>query len=79
MSTSAIPPLPATPGVSKTSLILAILTASLQGLSLVPVIGPEALAASYFIKIIQAATQAYHQETGQPIDLALIPQELPVP
>lgn len=75
----AAPVTPPLPTISKASLILTILTVSLQGLSAIPVIGPEASAAAYFIKIIQAATQAFHQETGQPIDLTKLPLEDLVP
>ena len=76
MSTPAVPPIQ---GVSKESLILMILTSALQGLAMVPVIGPEAVAASYFIKIVQAGVQMYQQESGQPIDLTKIPLETLVP
>lgn len=72
--------LPEQPQLSKTSLILTIINAALGGLTAVdPVIGVPALAIEKFVQIIQAATQAYQLETGQPIDLLKIPLETPAP
>jgi hypothetical protein len=71
---------PVQPQISKTSLILTILNAALTGLSAVnPAIGGAALAVEQFVKIIGAGVQAYHLETGQPIDLLKIPLETPAP
>ena len=75
MSTTPVPQ----PQLSKTSLILLILQSALTGLAAVPVTAPAAIAVEAFVKIIQAATQAYQQETGQPIDLTKIPLETPAP
>lgn len=65
--------------MSKGSLILLILNAALAGLAVVPGVGAGAIAAEYFIQIIQAGMAAYQKETGQPIDLTKIPLETPAP
>ena len=62
--------------VNKLSLILTILNAGLAGLA---VAVPGAAAAEYFLQIVVAGIQAYHAETGQPIDLNRIPLEPLVP
>lgn len=88
MSTTA----PATPQpgdlkpVSKTDSILAMINLALKGITLVgpavPVVGIEASGAAalagVFVTMLQHALALWHAETGQPIDLAKIPQEAPV-
>lgn len=64
-----------TPAPSKLQLILAILNASLAGLSTInPVVGEV----STLLGIFQNASALYTAETGKPIDLTLIPLETPV-
>jgi hypothetical protein len=70
---------PTLAGPSKLSLILAIINAALQGLTLVPGIGGGATLALTFETILKNALAAYQAEAGQPIDLTKIPLETPVP
>jgi len=78
MSTPPTPPIVVQP-LSKLDNILLIINAALQGLTLVPVVGPYAALAAQFETILTNALQAYHSEAGQPIDLTKIPLEKPVP
>jgi hypothetical protein len=76
MSTQPIPS-PAPP--SKLQNILSIINLALQGLSAVPVLALPIALEQTFQGILTKALAAYQQETGQPIDLAKIPLETPVP
>lgn len=67
------------PAPSKLASILTIINLALQGLSVIPVIGLEAQVGQAFLTILQAGLNAYHAETGQPIDLTKIPPEAPIP
>jgi hypothetical protein len=73
------PPIPVVTSQSKLQTILAIINATLQGLTLVPVIGTGAQLGLVFETILQHALAAYQAEAGQPIDLTKIPIETPVP
>lgn len=73
---STTPVVPGSP--SKLQTILAIINAALQGLTLVPAIGPAANLALTFETILRNALAAYQMEAGQPIDLTKIPLETPV-
>jgi hypothetical protein len=70
---------PVVPSPSKLQLILAIINAALQGLTLVPGIGAGATLGLTFETILKNALAAYQAEAGQPIDLSKIPLETPVP
>ena len=76
MSTTAPTPSPAPP--TKAQNIEAIILMALQGLSMLPVIGPSASIIGVLANILVKAQTAFQQETGQPIDLSKIPLETPV-
>lgn len=58
--------------------ILQILSISLNALSVIPVVGPEAALAETFLSIIQKSMAAYQTASGQPLDLTKLPMEKPV-
>ena len=75
MSTTPIP----VPGTSTVSTWLAVLTASLNALAVIPGIGADAAIAGAFISIITAAVTSIRSQTGLPIDLTKIPIEPQLP
>lgn len=69
---------PVTVSVSPLSSILDILSVALNALAVIPALGGSPAIAGAFVQIIQSAMNAYHAQTGQPIDLSKIPLETPV-
>ena len=80
MATPPLVPISAAPAPpTKLQNILQIINAALQGLQLVPVVGPFAGLANIFLGILQNGLATYQAETGQPLDLTKIPQEALLP
>jgi hypothetical protein len=64
---------------NKTTMILAIIQASLVGLTLVPGLGAGVQVGEAFLAILLNALGAYQAETGKPLDFSKIPFETLVP
>jgi len=72
LSTSQTPVTPATPP-DKLQSIFSIINLAMQGLSMFV---PGSAQAVLIAGILTHALQAWHAETGQPIDLTKIPEEI---